>query len=72
MGGPVCLLLYLVLSLVTFFLVANDLGEMRVTAGRSPGISALWVLLPLFGPLIWFVTVQGLLNEDWESRGAAR
>ena len=34
------------------------------------GIYGLWVLLPLIGPIIWFVQVQGALNEFWRSVGA--
>jgi hypothetical protein len=28
-------------------------------------ISGLWLLLPLFGPIVWFGKVQGQLNEFW-------
>jgi hypothetical protein len=40
--------------------------------GTSPvrGTTGLWFLLPLLGPLIWFVKVQGALNRYWESKGA--
>ena len=41
--------------------------------GNSPvrGIYGLWILLPLIGPIIWFVQVQGALNRYWESKGAS-
>jgi hypothetical protein len=34
------------------------------------GITGLWILLPLAGPFVWFIKVQGALNRYWESKGA--
>jgi hypothetical protein len=44
----------------------------NLDGGHSPvrGIYGLWFLLPLIGPLIWFIQVQGALNRYWESKGA--
>ena len=34
------------------------------------GVTGLWLLLPLVGPFVWFVKVQGALNGYWRSKGA--
>ena len=42
-----------------------------VAAGRGERLGAPQkVLLPLAGPMIWFVKVQRALNQYWESKGA--
>ena len=73
-SGPVGFVIYLVVSPVTYFLVPYEVNHMLQRAGRSSrvtGVTGLWILLPLFGPLIWFVKVQGQLNDYWRSLGAA-
>lgn len=67
-GGALGLLIYLVVSPVTFFLIPNDLNTVNTRLARPSRVSALtglWFLLPLFGPIVWFVKVQGQLNELW-------
>jgi len=73
-GGVVGLVIYLLVSPVTYFVVPSEVRYMYedLDGGESPvhGILGLWVLLPLIGPLIWFIKVQGALNAYWESKGA--
>jgi hypothetical protein len=72
-GGPVGFLIYFVVSPVTFFLLASEVGQMVERTGRPSrvkGITGLWILLPLIGAIVWFVKVQGQLNEHWRSLGA--
>jgi hypothetical protein len=73
-GGVVGLVIYILISPVTFFVVPSEVRYMYedLDGGRSPvrGIYGLWILLPIFGPIIWFVQVQGALNRYWESKGA--
>jgi hypothetical protein len=73
-GGVVGLVIYIVLSPVTYFIVPSEIRYMYedLDGGKSPvnGIYGLWFLLPLFGSIIWFVQVQGALNRYWESKGA--
>jgi apolipoprotein N-acyltransferase len=64
-GGVLGIVIYLLISPVTFFVVPS---EVRFSPVR--GIYGLWILLPIFGPIIWFVQVQGALNGYWESKGA--
>jgi hypothetical protein len=73
-GGVIGLVIYIVISPVTFFVIPSE-GQVHVRGSRrrqSPvrGIHGLWILLPLIGPIIWFVQVQGALNRYWESKGA--
>jgi hypothetical protein len=73
-GGVIGLVIYILISPVTFFIVPSEVRFMyeNLDGQRSPvrGIYGLWFLLPLLGPLIWFIQVQGALNRYWESKGA--
>lgn len=72
-GGPVGFLIYFVISPVTYFLLASEVRQMLARSGRPSrvqGLTGLWILLPLVGPIVWFVKVQGQLNEYWRSLGA--
>ena len=74
-GGVVGLVIYIVISIVTFFVVPSEVRHLYedVDHTTSPvrGTTGLWVLLPLVGPIIWFVKVQGALNRYWVSKGVA-
>ncbi|HEY3069058.1 MAG TPA: DUF4234 domain-containing protein [Gaiellaceae bacterium] len=74
-GGVIGLVIYIVISPVTFFIVPSEVRYMYEDLDGRPspvrGIYGLWFLLPIFGPLIWFVQVQGALNSYWESKGAS-
>ena len=74
-GGVVGLVIYLVISPVTYFIVPSEVRYMYedLDGGTSPvrGITGLWILLPLIGSIIWFVKVQGALNRYWQSKGVA-
>jgi hypothetical protein len=74
-GGVLGLVIYILISPVTFFIVPSEVRYMYedLDGQQSPvrGIHGLWFLLPLIGHLIWFVQVQGALNRYWESKGAS-
>lgn len=74
-GGVIGLVIYILISPVTFFLVPSETRYMYedLDGQKSPvrGIYGLWFLLPLIGSLIWFIQVQGALNRYWESKGAS-
>jgi amino acid transporter len=74
-GGVIGLVIYIVISPVTFFIVPSEVRYMYEDLDGRPspvrGIYGLWILLPIFGPIIWFVQVQGALNSYWESKGAS-
>ena len=75
-GGVLGLVIYILISPVTFFVVPSEVRYMyeNLDGEQSPvsGIYGLWFLLPLVGNLIWFIQVQGALNRYWESKGAPR
>jgi hypothetical protein len=74
LGGALAVVIWLFVSPVMFFLTPNEIGNMQEATGRPRTLSALWglwFLLPLIGPIVWFVKVNGTLNEYWESLGAA-
>ena len=72
-GGVLGLVIYILISPVTYFVVPSEIRAMVERDGvTSPvrGITGLWLLLPLVGPFVWFVKVQGALNGYWRSKGA--
>ena len=73
-GGVIGLVIYILISPVTFFIVPSEVRYMYedLDGDRSPvrGIYGLWFILPLIGHIVWFVQVQGALNRYWQSKGA--
>ena len=73
-GGVLGLVVYIVLSPVTWFVVPSEVRYLYedVDGGESPvrGLTGLWMLLPILGAFIWFFKVQGALNRYWESKAA--
>jgi hypothetical protein len=72
-GGPLGFVIFFVISPVTMFLLASEVGQMVTRSGqpsRVRGTTGLWILLPLIGSIVWFVKVQGQLNDYWRSQGA--
>lgn len=75
-GGVIGLVIYILLSPVTYFVVPSEVRYMYedLDGQHSPvrGTTGLWILLPLVGSIVWFVKVQGALNRYWQSKGAPR
>jgi Domain of unknown function (DUF4234) len=72
-GGLAGLLIGIFVGFVNFFILPSEIKSMYVDDGRqSPfePIVGLWVLLPLVGWIIWYVKMQGALNDYWVSKGA--
>jgi hypothetical protein len=73
-GGPLGFVIFFLVSPVTYFLLPSEIRQM-LERGRRPsrvrGLTGLWILLPLIGNIVWFVKVQGQLNDYWRSLGAA-
>ena len=70
-GGVLGLVIYIVVSPVTWFLVPSEVGKMHTQDGRPApfsGWTGLWLLLPLIGMFVWFIKIQGALNRYWESK----
>lgn len=75
MGGPTFAFAFIpyVGWIVAMVMTASDTGNMvRQATGESrvSGKTTWWVALPLIGNLVWFVKVQGQLNDYWHSLGA--
>jgi Domain of unknown function (DUF4234) len=73
LGGVAYLIITLLLSPVTMFLMASEVEELFRRDGKEPPITTiwgLWFLLPLIGPIIWYVRMQQSLNDYWTAHGA--
>ena len=72
LGGVAYLFLTLIISPVTMFLMANEVEKLYRREGNEPPITTiwgLWFLLPLIGPIIWYVRMQNSLNDYWTAHG---
>lgn len=76
-GGPIALLLAIVVGIVMPFLTSNEVGKLYERDGRKAPVSAatgLWYLLLgwlfFIGAIVWFVKTNGALNDYWRSKGA--
>jgi hypothetical protein len=68
LGGWLAVLIYLVFAPATLFIHASEVGGLYRRMGHPEPVSAitgLWVLLPIAGPIVWFVKVNGALNAYW-------
>jgi len=75
LGGVLGAVLYIFVSPVVMFTIPNEIKNSYERDGRESPVTALWglwVLLPLIGHIIWYVRVQGALNDFWVSKGAPR
>ena len=73
-GGVLGLVIYVVVSIVTWFLVPSEVGKMYTQDGRTApfsGWTGLWLLLPIIGAFVWFIKIQGALNRYWESKSGS-
>lgn len=77
LGGVVGLVVWIVLSPVSAFVIPAEVGNLYAAAGqkkRVTGWTGLWLfpfgvlLIPI---IVWFVKVQRALNAYWESQAAA-
>lgn len=71
-GGVVHLVVTILLSPVTMFLLAGEVEQLHRDDGREPPITAiwgLWFLLPLIGNLIWYLRIQDAINSYWTAHG---
>jgi hypothetical protein len=72
-GAVVGLVIYILLSPVTYFLLPSEIKAMYREDGKTSPVTGwrgLWILLPVVGIFVWFVGVQRALNAFWESKGA--
>ncbi len=73
LGGVLAVVIYLLVSVVLMFTIPNEIQKMYERDGRQSPVSTiwgLWFLLPIIGNIIWYLKVQGALNDFWVSKGA--
>ena len=74
LGGVLWLVIWIVVSIVMWFVSPSEVGKLYSREGQQPpvsGVTGFWLFLPLVGYFIWIIKVQGALNRFWESKGAA-
>ena len=71
-GGVIHLVVTLLLSPVTMFLLAGEVEQLYRDDGQEPPITTLWglwFLLPLIGNLVWYLRIQDAINDYWTAHG---
>jgi hypothetical protein len=77
LGGVLGLVVWILVSAVSAFVIPSEIGKMYQRDGRQPpvtGWTGLWLFpfgIFLIPAIVWFVKVQGALNRYWESKAAA-
>ena len=77
LGGVLGLVVWILISPVSAFVIPSEVGKMYQKDGREPpitGWTGLWLvpgailIIPIF---IWYAKIQGALNRYWESEATA-
>jgi hypothetical protein len=75
-GGVLGLVVWIFISPVNGFVIPSEIGKMYANDGREPpmsGWTGLWFFpfgVLIIPAIVWFVKVQGALNDYWEAKGA--
>ncbi len=72
LGGALHLVITILVSPVTMFLMAGGVEQLYRRDGKEPPITTLWglwFLLPLIGNIVWYVRIQNSLNDYWAVHG---
>jgi hypothetical protein len=74
LGGVLGLVVWILISPVSAFVIPSEIGKMYSKEGRHPpitGWTGLW-LFPfgflIITAIVWFVKGQGALNRYWETK----
>ena len=76
LGGVLGLVVWILIGVVSAFVIPSEVGNMYRKDGKEPPISGwtgLWLfpgailIIPAF---IWYAKVQGNLNRYWEAKGS--
>jgi drug/metabolite transporter superfamily protein YnfA len=75
LGGVLGLVIWILIGAISAFVIPSEVGKMYEKDGRQPpvnGWTGLW-LFPfgvfIIPAIVWFVKVQGALNDYWEAKG---
>ena len=77
LGGVLGLVVYILISPVTAFVIPSEVGNMYRRDGRvapMTGWTGLWLFpfgIFLIPAIVWFVKVQGGLNRYWEGKASS-
>jgi hypothetical protein len=75
-GGVLGLVIWILITPVDAFVIPSEIGKMYARDGRAPpmsGWTGLWFFpfgFLIIPAIVWFVKVQGALNDYWGSKGA--
>ena len=70
-------MIWILISPVSAFVIPSEIGNMYKGDGQEPpvtGWTGLWLFpfgIFIVPAIVWFVKVQGALNQYWESRSPA-
>lgn len=76
LGGVVGLVVWILLTPVSAFVIPSEIGNMYAKGGRDKpvtGWTGLWLFpgaILVIPAIVWFVKTQSALNTYWESKGA--
>jgi uncharacterized protein DUF4234 len=71
LGGVLGLVVWILISAVSAFVIPSEVGRMFTRAGKAPpvtGWTGLWLVpfgIFIVPAVVWFVKVQGALNSYW-------
>jgi hypothetical protein len=74
-GGVIGLVIWILLSVVSAFVIPSEVGKMYKKDGQEPpvtGWTGLWLFpgaILIIPAIVWFVKVQGALNRYWTGKG---
>jgi hypothetical protein len=74
LGGVLGLVVWIVASFVSAFVIPSEVGKLYKKDGHEPpvtGWAGLWLMpfgIFIIPAIVWFVKVQGALNRYWETK----
>jgi len=74
LGGVLGLVVWIVAGFVSAFVIPSEIGKMYEKDGREPpvtGWTGLWLVpgaILVIPAIVWFVKVQGSLNQYWTAK----
>ena len=75
LGGVLGLVIWILISAVSAFVIPSEAGRMYARAGKTPpvtGWTGLWLMpfgIFIVPAIVWFVKAQGALNSYWAAEG---
>jgi hypothetical protein len=76
LGGVLGLVVWILASFVSAFVIPSEIGKMYKNDGREPpvtGWAGLWLVpgaILVIPAIVWFVKLQGALNRYWTEKSA--